>query len=241
MSYLLIVLLIGFLIFVHELGHFLAAKVSGIPIARFSIGFGPKVCVFTMGDTEYCISVVPLGGYVMPAIEDSTEFFQIPWKKRMLFALAGPAANVLFAALGITLLNVMAQGISFQSVFIEPTIKTASSFHLFICSIPMIFEQHQNLSGIVGIVSQGSQYVGFSLSRLLQFSVMLNMNLAVFNLLPFPPLDGGNIVLYILEKIHPKFLKLHMPLAVSGWILLLGLMLYATVLDISRISSGIHG
>ncbi len=240
MSYLFIALLVGFLILVHELGHFMAAKACGIGIERFSIGFGPKLWSCQRGDTEYCISAVPLGGYVMPAITDITEFYEIPWKKRLFFALGGPVANIVCAALGIMLMNVMAQGVSLQSVMITPAIETVSAIHQFICAIPVLFEQHQNLSGIMGIVTQGSQYVGFSLTRMLQFSVMLNINLAVFNLLPFPPLDGGNIILCLGEKIHPKLLKLHVPLAVTGWVLLVGLMLYATVLDIDRMSAGMY-
>ena len=66
---------------------------------------------------------------------------------------------------------------------------------------------------------------------------MLNINLAVFNLLPLPPLDGGNIILYLFEKIHPGLLKIHIPLAVTGWVFLIGVMLYATILDVGRISS----
>ena len=187
MSYLLIALLIELLIFVHELGHFIAAKASGVAISRFSIGFGPKLWSRKIGNTEYRISAIPLGGYVMPAINDVSEFYHIPWKKRMVFAFGGPVANILFAIFGIMLLNVISQNISFQSIFIDPVIRTVSYFYQFICLIPLLFIQHQSLSGIVGIVSQGSHFVGFSIPRMLQFSVMLNVNLAVFNLLPLPP------------------------------------------------------
>ena len=65
MTYLTVILLICFLIFVHELGHFIAAKVSGIPIARFSIGFGPVLLSRRLKGTEYCLSLFPLGGYVI--------------------------------------------------------------------------------------------------------------------------------------------------------------------------------
>jgi regulator of sigma E protease len=59
-----IVLLLGGLIFVHELGHFIAAKVLGVKVVRFSIGFGPRLFGFTRGETEYRIAALPLGGYV---------------------------------------------------------------------------------------------------------------------------------------------------------------------------------
>ena len=62
-----LVLTLGILIFVHELGHFLVARWSGIRVERFSIGFGPKIVAHTIGETEYCISWIPLGGYVKVA------------------------------------------------------------------------------------------------------------------------------------------------------------------------------
>ena len=58
------IVVLGVLIFVHELGHFLAARSVGIPVERFSIGLGPRIAGFTRGETEYVISVIPLGGYV---------------------------------------------------------------------------------------------------------------------------------------------------------------------------------
>ena len=58
------VVVLGVLIFVHELGHFAAAKSVGIEVQRFSIGLGPKLWGFQRGETEYVLSVIPLGGYV---------------------------------------------------------------------------------------------------------------------------------------------------------------------------------
>ena len=61
---------LGVLIFVHELGHFLAARRHGVRVLTFSLGFGPKILKMTRGDTEYCISAIPLGGYVKMAGEN---------------------------------------------------------------------------------------------------------------------------------------------------------------------------
>jgi regulator of sigma E protease len=64
---------IGVLVFVHELGHLIAAKSVGIECPRFSIGFGPRVAGFRWGETEYVISLLPLGGYVrMAGMEDTS-------------------------------------------------------------------------------------------------------------------------------------------------------------------------
>ena len=58
------ILLLGLLIFVHELGHFLVARWCGVTVEIFSLGFGPKIFKYQRGETLYCISLLPLGGYV---------------------------------------------------------------------------------------------------------------------------------------------------------------------------------
>jgi regulator of sigma E protease len=71
MTVLATVIVLGVLIFVHELGHFAAAKAVGVEVQRFSIGLGPRVFGFTRGETEYVLSAIPLGGYVkMGGMED---------------------------------------------------------------------------------------------------------------------------------------------------------------------------
>lgn len=103
------VLLLGALVFVHELGHFLFAKAVGVKVLRFSIGFGPPLLSFSRGETEYRIAALPLGGYVKmagevpgedaaPEDEARSYLAQAPWK-RMLIVVAGPAFNLLFPLL----------------------------------------------------------------------------------------------------------------------------------------------
>jgi len=59
-----VTILLGILIFVHELGHFLAAKMFGVGVLKFSLGFGKRLVGKKVGETEYMISLIPLGGYV---------------------------------------------------------------------------------------------------------------------------------------------------------------------------------
>ena len=98
---------LGVLVFVHELGHFLLARWHGVRVLTFSLGFGPKLFKFTRGDTEYCVSIIPLGGFVKMAGEtpdDDTpprhdEFFaKTKWQRFQIY-IAGPAANVVAAFL----------------------------------------------------------------------------------------------------------------------------------------------
>ncbi len=96
---------LGVLIFVHELGHFLAARRLGVRVLTFSLGFGPKIFSVKRGDTEYCISIIPLGGYVKMAgenIEDPRagqpdEFLSRTKWERFQVLIAGPLMNILLA------------------------------------------------------------------------------------------------------------------------------------------------
>ena len=64
MTLLAFIFVIGILVFIHELGHFLVAKWKGVRVEKFSLGFGKKLLGFRAGETEYLISLLPLGGYV---------------------------------------------------------------------------------------------------------------------------------------------------------------------------------
>ena len=110
MSYLAVAIVIGMLIAIHEYGHLLAAKLCGIPVRRFSIGFGPKLFGFKLAETSYWFSLIPLGGYVLPALED-TDFRRLPAYKRITFALGGPIANIAGAFVGLFVLGLSQWGL----------------------------------------------------------------------------------------------------------------------------------
>lgn len=92
-------------IFIHELGHFLAAKKLGVRVEKFSMGFGPEIIGFTKGETRYCISALPiLGGYVQMAGDTPDKLTGEPWefysaskKSRAFIIIAGPFANFISA------------------------------------------------------------------------------------------------------------------------------------------------
>ncbi len=101
------IIVLGILIFIHELGHFLAAKASGVGVEKFSLGFGPRLVGIQRGETEYRISLLPLGGYVKmvgeaPGEEITEElraksFTHKPLWKRASIVAAGPAMNLVLA------------------------------------------------------------------------------------------------------------------------------------------------
>ena len=97
---------LGFIIFIHELGHFYAAKRCGIKVNTFSLGFGPKLIGFQRGETEYKISLLPFGGYVQMEGENPSEqtgapgeFASAPLGSRAFVVAAGPVVNLLFGVL----------------------------------------------------------------------------------------------------------------------------------------------
>ncbi len=104
------IVVLGILIFVHELGHFLFAKLFKVRVLKFSLGFGPKLIGRTMGETEYVISAFPLGGYVKmfgenpdeqegAASDKEASFAHKSVWQRFLIILAGPLFNLLFSVL----------------------------------------------------------------------------------------------------------------------------------------------
>lgn len=103
------VVLVGVLIFVHESGHFLWAKLFGVRVLKFSLGFGPRIAGFTRGDTEYVIAAVPLGGYVrmlgenpndvVTSADESHAFHTQSLWKRVVIVFAGPFMNLAFPLL----------------------------------------------------------------------------------------------------------------------------------------------
>jgi regulator of sigma E protease len=105
-----VVVMLGTLVFIHEFGHYAAAKLFGVRVEVFSLGFGKRLFGFRRGDTDYRVSALPLGGYVKMSgenpMEESTgdpgEFMAHPRWQRFIIALAGPAMNVVLAIVVMT-------------------------------------------------------------------------------------------------------------------------------------------
>lgn len=103
------IILVSSLIFVHELGHFLFAKAFGVKVLTFSLGFGPKILRLHGRETEYCVSLLPLGGYVKMLEESKSDlvlpedrkrtFESLALYKRIIVVLAGPVMNLVFPVL----------------------------------------------------------------------------------------------------------------------------------------------
>src|SRR5215467_6482847 len=102
--------ILGFMILIHEFGHYAVAKLLGVRVEVFSIGFGKRLIGFRKGETDYRINAIPLGGYVKMSGEnpmdertgDPREFLNHSRWHRFLIAIAGPAMNILLAIVLLT-------------------------------------------------------------------------------------------------------------------------------------------
>src|SRR6201997_84032 len=105
-----VVAVLGFMILIHEFGHFAVAKWLGVRVEQFAIGFGKRLVGFRRGETDYRINAIPLGGYVKMSGEnpmdqrtdDPREFLNHSRWHRFLIAIAGPAMNILLAVFLLT-------------------------------------------------------------------------------------------------------------------------------------------
>ena len=121
-----LIVVLGVLIFIHEGGHFLAARWVGAPVSVFSFGFGRRLFGFKRGETDYRLSLIPLGGYVRihglgPDESDvvgaaAEETPLLPRWQRALISIAGPAANALFAVIFVAVAAFLAGRLSFPGI-----------------------------------------------------------------------------------------------------------------------------
>lgn len=197
-------LILNLLIMIHELGHFLAAKVTKIDVLEFSIGMGPKIFSKKIKDTSYSIRLFLIGGFVQ-LNEDN--YSKASWLKQIFVLLSGALFNLLFAIIGsfiyVQLLDIEI-GI-FQSILASFKIVYNIIFMMCITLIDLFKAPSADaLSGPVGIVDGLSTYVEQGFSAATQGFILLNINLFIMNLLPIPILDGGKIVFVFIKKMFNK-------------------------------------
>ena len=233
-----IIVILGFLVLIHEAGHFLVARLCKIKVNEFSIGFGPLIWSKKAEKTKYSLRLIPLGGYVnMLGEEERSEeegsFSKASIPKRIAVVAAGGLVNIIFAILLYIILIAIVTG------NLGTAISSTGNFIMsMVESIKLLFTGGvtvDNLMGPIGIsevVAQTSSIIDF-----LYIMAIISMSLGVTNLLPFPPLDGGKILIYIIEAIRRKPLKedFELKLQMAGFLLLITLSVYVAFNDVGRI------
>ena len=232
-----IIFLLGFLVFIHEGGHFLVAKLCKIKVNEFAIGFGPTIWSKKGKVTKYALRAIPLGGFVSMEGEDEPSeeegaFNKAPIWKRILIVAAGGTVNIIFALIVFWCLSTAFVGPKNALYNVGYYIQTM------IFGIKDLFTGHVGLdqmAGPVGISSAVAKTSSFA--DFIYILSVISLSLGVTNLLPFPPLDGGKIVLLIIEGIIRKPLnqKFEVILQSIGMILLLTLSVFVTYNDILKL------
>jgi len=328
----------GIIVFIHEFGHFITAKASGMLVDEFAIGFGPAIAKKRKGETLYSIRAIPLGGYNKIAGMDPEEplddrsFLNKPVWKRFIVIAAGAVFNFLLAIV-IFFMIYAVNGI--QTPSMEPVVgnmmsnSPAMTAHMTVNDrivsingkpvnewtdiskslqgtantlVPIVVNRdgvnqeltvipeavgndgraviginpvmnsmplnvaeavvqslhttgfvlvsmvdgiwsmitgHTNaeLAGPIGVAQMAGQVAESGFANLLQFTALLSLNLGVINLLPIPALDGGHLIVLIIEGITRRRLpaKALQYIQMTGIVILLALFVYATTHDISRL------
>lgn len=231
MTILIFFIILFVLVIAHEAGHLFAAKRAGIQVDEFGFGFPPRVKkLFNWKGTDFVLNLLPIGGYVKMNEEG---------ERKPMVLLAGVLAN--FALAWVLFSIVLMLGIQGENGFIERGFFDAIWHGLLTTgkvtwlTISAIFHiQSGDVVGPVGLVSLVGVAKSLGLSYLLYFTALISVNLAIINLIPIPALDGGRLLIVIVERVRGKRLtpKLFNALNLGSFALLLALMVIITVRDI---------
>ena len=233
-----IIFLLGFLIFIHEGGHFITAKLCNIKVNQFAIGFGPEIISKEKGETKYALRAIPLGGFVsMEGEEESSSderaFNKAGILKRILIVIAGAMVNIIFGLIVYFLLAIII------SEKFDVACKATWGFSgALVESVKMLFTGQvgaDDLTGPVGISELVSKTSG--IKEYLYVMSVISVSLGITNLLPIPALDGGKILLLIIEGIRRKPVsdKIQIQLQLIGFSIIIGLSIFVTYNDIIKI------
>ena len=234
MTIIIFLIILSALIFVHEMGHLLAAKYFGIRVDEFGFGYPPRAKkLFTWRGTLFTLNWLPFGGFVKIFGENPNELAQSPDsfqnKNRGVQALVlagGVIFNFVFAAILLAIAyKSVSLGLSNTFYFTYETIKAILDFSI------------ENVAGPVGIVGIVGEAAKFGFSSLLILTALISINLSLINLLPLPALDGGRLLILLGEAISRRKIPAKIFNAVNtlGFAFLIFLMILITIRDVGKI------
>ena len=193
-------------IIVHECGHFIVARCFDIACPIFSIGFGPALVSLLVGNTTFQLALIPLGGYVLV---DPKQFDHATYSAQCLITMAGIFFNLLFAYLLFLLLSVKKDkfendekqlAIHYDHQNSGTAFRHACSLYVYTLShlselaAQTFAREKQGIIGPIGIIKGLIESAQDGTFLYILSIAMLNINIALFNLLPIPLLDGGKFV-----------------------------------------------
>ena len=189
---------ISLVVGIHELGHWSMCKLFNVGTPRFSIGFGPVLLEKKIGTTVFSLSALPIGGYVEitgmrtpePGREEES-FSTKPFFQKAIIMLGGIAFNILFALIVLLIVG-----------FAPPLKREQGPESDILLTDEQRTPQPRQQEGIVGplgVIQMSSQSASYGTRFYFFFLAILSLNLAVFNLLPLPILDGGQLLIFSIE------------------------------------------
>ena len=197
--------LLALALVLHELGHYGMARLFGVPVEGFAVGFGPVVWHKKMAGTDWKLKLMPLGG--ANEIEEEALMALPAWKRICVFA-AGPGINLILAFVSMVVVFALRDNLSISAVIG----KFFGSLQFLVAGIvPSLFAgmqtSHSNLSDMSAVASAsfaGATGMRTALIGAFNLFYASNFILAVGNLLPIPALDGGQIMLTIPELFRKR-------------------------------------
>ena len=205
MSIIVAILILNLLIAVHELGHFLAAKVCGVGVDEFSLGMGPKIISKEYKGTIYSVRWILIGGFVKLNEDDYPKAL---WWKQLIIILAGVLFNFLSAFFAVSLYLCVSKSVSlgFSDTIVVGFNVTLNMIKEIFAVLVNMFKtvDTSGFAGPVGIVDAVSTYVETGFIYAIEIFAVLNINLFVMNLVPISMLDGGQAVLILIKRIFNK-------------------------------------
>ena len=236
-------------IFVHELGHWFFAKLCGVRVVSFNLGFGPKLWSFQRNATTYALRWIPIGGYVLLADKTVSETASVPdnerletksWLARFSIMAGGALFNILLAWAVFYGVYLMLHQWKFFTAIYESLLILLQLLYLFVREIILTFSRGDfaGLSGPIGVLQMAAQSVQNGWGAFCLSTAFLSINLGIINLLPLPALDGGRLIFLLYELIFRRKPnpKVETFIHTFGLIFLLTLMFAISFLDLSRLN-----
>ncbi|MHB1330874.1 MAG: site-2 protease family protein [Minisyncoccota bacterium] len=260
MSIIIFLIILSVLVVVHEAGHLWAAKSGGIRVDEFGLGFPPKIKkLFNWRGTDFFLNILPFGGYVKihgenpieGEVTDTDSFMAKSYGRQILVLVAGVLANFALAWLLFSVVQMI--GIESQDGFVKRGFFDAIWHGLLTTgmitwlTVVAIFELMlgaltgtADLTGVVGpvgLVGLVGTVSSAGFVYLLYFTALISVNLAIINLVPLPALDGGRVLLVLVEwvrgeKISPKVFNV---INLASFALLIIIMVLITIRDVGQL------
>lgn len=245
-SVLAFIFVFSLIVVVHEFGHFIAARKAGIQVDEFSIGFpfSPKIItLFRHKETAFTVRLLPLGGFVSfskDGGEENAALLEASCSKRAIIFSAGSLFNMIFAFLVFIPVFMISRHLNLiDAIGLSATTlwEILSATTGFILNILMGQGTIEGLSGPVGIAAIAGEAASQGLLNLAFFTGVLSMSLGIMNLLPLPALDGGHLVMLLIESIikKPVSAKAYQLATVIGLTLFFVLTMAVTFKDIGKL------